>query len=121
MIDGDQPPLADDGDAVAGLLHLGEDVRGKEDRASPGLDLGYHFIEFLLVEWIETAGWFIQDEQAWLMHEGLHQSQLLLVAVRICAEAFAGIKAQTLDQAADVGLVDSAAQVAQGLDDLRPA
>ena len=41
--------------------------------------------------------------------------------MRIFTEAFAGIKAQALDQAADVGLVDAAAQVAQVLDDLRPA
>ena len=55
------------------------------------------------------------------MHESLHQSQLLLVAVRVLTEAFAGIQAQSLDQAADVGLVDSTAQVAEVLDDLRPA
>ena len=55
------------------------------------------------------------------MHESLHQSQLLLVAVRICAEAFAGIKAQTLDQRTQIGLVNATPQVAQVLEDLRPA
>ena len=55
------------------------------------------------------------------MHEGLHQPQLLFVAVRIFAEAFAGIQAQALHQCAQVGLVDAAAQVAQVLDDLRAA
>ena len=55
------------------------------------------------------------------MHKGLHQPQLLFVAMRIFAEAFARIEAQALDQAEHVGLVNAAAQVAQVLDDLRAA
>ena len=81
MIDRDQPPFADDGDAVAGLLYFWENVRGEEDRASLSANFGYHFREFLLVEWIEATGRFVQDEQARLVHKGLHQPQFLFVAV----------------------------------------
>ncbi len=98
MIDLDQPSLADDRHAVAGVLDLRQDVRGEEDGASLGAHLGDHAIEFLLVERVQSAGRFVQDEQAWLMHEGLHQPHLLFVAVRIFAEAFAGIQAQALHQ-----------------------
>src|ERR1700730_16418967 len=75
VIDLDQPPFADDGDAVAGLLYLRQNVGGEEDGASLSVDLGDHFIEFLLVEWVESAGWFVQDEQARFVHEDLHQPQ----------------------------------------------
>src|SRR6266568_5755941 len=121
MVDFDQPSLADDCNAVAGLLYLRQNVRGEEDGASLGVNLGYHFIEFLLIEWVKSAAWFVQDEQARLVHEGLYQPQLLFVAVRVFAEPFAGIEAQALDQAAYVGLIDAAAQVAKVLDDLRTA
>src|SRR5215467_955614 len=121
MIDLDQPPFADDGDAVAGLLYLGQDMRGEEDCAPLGMDLGYHFIEFLLIERVQPTRWFVQDEQARLMHESLHQPDFLFVAMRIFAEAFAGIKTQALDQAANILLVNAAAQVTQVLDDLRTA
>ena len=73
MIDLDQSPFADDSHAIAGMLDLWQNVRGEEDCVSLSAHLGYHFIEFLLVERVESAGWFVQDEQAWLMHEGLHQ------------------------------------------------
>jgi hypothetical protein len=62
VIDPDQPPFADDRHAVAGVLDLGQDVRGKEDRPAPGAHLGHHGIEFLLIERVQSAGGFIQDE-----------------------------------------------------------
>ena len=118
VVDPDQPPFTDDRHAVAGVLDFWQDVRGEEDRPSLGAHLGDHAIEFLLVERVQSAGGFVQDEQAWLMHKGLHQPQLLFVAVGIFAKAFAGIEAQALHQAAQVGLVHAPAQVAQVLDDL---
>src|SRR2546428_10966895 len=69
VIDLDQPPCADDCDAVAGVLDLRKDVRGEEDRPSLGAPLSDHAIEFLLVEWVQAAGGFVQDEHAWLMHK----------------------------------------------------
>src|SRR5260370_25292056 len=55
MINLDQPSFADDRHTVAGMLYLGEDMRGEEDGASLGAYLGHHFVEFLLVEWVETG------------------------------------------------------------------
>src|SRR5260370_32608711 len=62
MIDRDQLSLTDDRHAVAGVLDLWQDVRGEEDRAPLGVYLGDHFVEFLLVERIEAAGWLVQDQ-----------------------------------------------------------
>ncbi len=121
MVDPDQPPFANDRHPVAGVLDLGQDVRGQEDGPAISTRLGHHVVEFLLVERVQSAGGFVQDEQARFMHEGLHQPQLLFVAVRIFAEAFTGIPAQALHQAAQVDLVHAPAQVAQVLDDLGTA
>src|SRR5579884_457797 len=85
VIDLDQSSLANDGDAVAGALDFRQHVRGEEDGASLSMYLGGHAIEFLLVERVQARGRFVEDKQPWLMHEGLHQPQLLFVATRIFA------------------------------------
>ena len=54
VIDLDQSSLADDRHAVAGMLHLRQDVRGEEDGPTLSAHLGYHTIEFLLVEWVQS-------------------------------------------------------------------
>ena len=55
------------------------------------------------------------------MHKGLYQPHLLFVAMRVLAEAFAGIQTQAFNERTHIGLVHLAAQMAQVLDDLRTA
>src|SRR5438876_7526609 len=57
MVDFDQVSLADDRDAVAGMLDFRQNVRGEEEGASLGVYLGCHFIKFLLVERVQSTGW----------------------------------------------------------------
>src|SRR6266852_4133144 len=59
VIDPDQPPFADDGHAVAGVFYFRQNVRGKEDGPAPGAHLGHHGIEFLMIEWVKSAGGFV--------------------------------------------------------------
>ncbi len=116
----DEAPIADDANAAAGLLNLGQDVRGEEDRVSLALYFPQHAVKLLLVEGIEATARLIQDKQAWTMHEGLDQAQLLAVATRILAEALARIEVQSLAELLHVGAVNAAAQVAEVGQDLGP-
>ena len=83
------------------------------------LHLGDHVVELMLIQRVEAAGRLVEDQQARLVHEGLHQPDLLLVAARILAEAPAGVEFEAVDQGLQIGLVDAAAQVAEVCEDLR--
>jgi hypothetical protein len=75
----DQPTLTDDADPVGGLLHLAHHVRGHEDGATGRPGLPHHRDELLLQERVQSAGRLVQDEQLRLVHERLHDADLLPV------------------------------------------
>src|SRR5215467_2512284 len=108
-----QLPLANDAYPIAGLLHLGQDVRGEEDRPSVLAHFFDHAVELLLIERIEAVGWLVEDQQAWAVHEGLNQPDLALVATGILAKLARGIKLQPGNQLLEIGLVDAAAQMSE--------
>src|SRR5690242_17819401 len=113
-----QPPLADDRHAVAGLLHLGQNMRGEEDGAPIVAHFAHHAVKLLLVERIQAVGWLVQNQQARAVHEGLHDADLALVAAGILTKLAGGIEAQPVYQLLEVGLVNAAAQVPEVFEDL---
>src|SRR5579884_1790281 len=121
VIDLDQPPFANDRHAVAGVFDFGQDVRGEKDSTSLCAHLGHNFIEFLLVERIQPAGWLVEDEDARLVHEGLNQPDLAFVAARILTKLACGVEIKPLNELLEVCLVDAAAQVAQVFENLTAA
>src|SRR5205814_3744331 len=57
-----ETPVADDADGGAGLFDFAQHVRGEKDGAPFMARLEDHAIEFLLVEWVETARRLIEDQ-----------------------------------------------------------
>src|SRR5579884_3538625 len=121
VIDLDQPSLANDRHAVAGVFDFGQDVRGEKDSTSLCAHFSHHFIEFLLVERIQPAGWLVEDEDARLVHESLNQPDLAFVAARILTKLACGVEIEPLNELLEVCLVDTAAQVAQVFENLTAA
>src|SRR5579884_1448171 len=62
-------------------------MRGEKHAGAHLARLPHHGVELLLVEWIETAGRLVHDEELRPAHEADHQRQLLLVAAAVVAEA----------------------------------
>ena len=62
-VDLDEPAVADDRDAVAGPLDLGQDVARQEDRAALGLRLADERVERLLDERVEARRRLVEDQQ----------------------------------------------------------
>src|SRR5258708_1647048 len=95
-----QPARSDDADAVAQVLDLGKDVRGKEDRGSILASFGGQVEELLLVEGVEATGRLVEDEQWWLVHERDDDPELPLVAAGVFAIAAAEVEAESFGQVA---------------------
>ncbi len=118
VLDGDQASLADEGDALADALHLGEHVRREEDGLAPVARFVDHAVELALHERVEPAGGLVEDQQLGLVHEGLDQAELALVAGREVAGAAREVEVEALGERLDLRRRDAAAQVApvaQGL------
>ena len=117
-VDADDPALADDRDAVAGPLDLADDVRAQEDR--PALALASNSSS-LKVCWTSGSSPDVGSSRisssgrCWSAHD---EPDLLLVALRVLAEAAARVEVEALDELVDVGLVDAAAQVREVADRL---
>ena len=77
--------LVDDDDALAGLRHLGEDVRAEDDRVVAGqlLDELARLDDLLRVE---AGGRFVEDEHVGIVDQGLGQADALPVALRSFAQ-----------------------------------
>ena len=116
-------PGADDADAVAQRLDLGEDVAGQQHgRAVLGdpVDLA---VEHLLHERVEAAGRLVEEVQLGRGREGGDERDLLPVALRVRAALLARIELERLAEPllarAVVGLVGRAApQAAEQVDRL---
>src|SRR5439155_4513867 len=113
-----QPTLSDDSDSVAHRLHFREDVRRKKNAAAVGSHLGHYLIELLLVKGVEAAGRFVEDQQSGAVHEGLNQSHLLFVTVRVVAETPAGIQIEARCELLQIGPIHTSAQVCKVGEDL---
>ena len=75
-----EPAFADEADAIGHVLHLGQDVRGEEDRAASPGDLRDELVERLLHERVEPARRLVEHEQVGIVHERLDEADLLPVA-----------------------------------------
>ena len=112
-IDAGELAAADDRDAVARLLDLGQDVRAQEDGAALFLGLADDRVELLLDERVEAGRRLVEEQQVGPVLEGDDQADLLLVALRVLAELARRIDLEPLDQLLLVGAVDAAAQVGE--------
>ena len=81
-VDEVEPALADQADPIGDVLHLGQDVRGEEDRAAALGGLGDQLVERLLHERVEAARRLVEDEQVGVVHERLDEPDLLPVSAR---------------------------------------
>src|SRR5450755_450553 len=113
-----QLPLTDNAHAVAGLLHLAQDVRGKKDRAARITRLNDHARKLLLIDGVQAAGRLVQDEKARAVHKGLNEADLALVAAGILTELAAEVQIEALDEQLEIRLIDAAAQMPEILQNL---
>ncbi len=111
----DQETLADDPHPVGGLLHLGEDVGGEEDRRPVGHRLAEDAEERLLDERVQARRRLVEQEQLGAVLEGDDEGDLLLVALAVLLELARRVEVEALDEAGLVGGVDAAAQVGEVL------
>ena len=79
----DDPPLPDDRDAVAQLLHLAQHVGGEEDRRPGVAPATKQFEEALLDERVEPFSRLVQHQQARRMLERLDDRELLTHAAGV--------------------------------------
>ena len=107
--DSDDAAVAQDRDLVGGLLDLAEHVGTEEDGLPVGLGLADHGKEFLLDEGVQPARRFVQHQQFGIMHEGLDEPQLLLVALGELAGVPAQVQAQPFGQGIDPAGPDGSA------------
>ena len=82
VVDGDDAPLAQHGDARRGVLDLRQHVRRQEDRDARRGALEHHRSELALQQRIESAGGLVEDQELGVVHERLHEPDLLTVALR---------------------------------------
>ena len=97
-VDLDEPAVADDRDAVAGPLDLGQDVARQEDRPALGLRLADERVERLLDQRVQARGGLVEDQQLRPVLERDHEPDLLLVALRVLLELARGVDVEALDQ-----------------------
>src|SRR5258706_12028086 len=90
-----QPTRSDDADAVAQVLDLGKDVRGKEDSRSILASFGGQVEELLLVEGVKAIGRLVEDQEWWLVHERDDDPELPLVAAGVFAISAAEVEAES--------------------------
>ncbi len=117
-VDLDEPAVADDRDAIAGLLDLAQDVAREEDRPALGLRLADDLVERLLDERVEARRRLVEEQQVRPVLEGDDQADLLLVALRVLLELAARVEIEAIDELLLVGRVDAAAEVREVLDRL---
>ena len=109
----DELAVADDRDAIAGPLDLGQDVAREEDRPALGLRLADEGVERLLDERIQARGRLVEDQQLRPVLERDDEADLLLVALRVLLELARRVDLEALDERRLVGRVDAAAQVGE--------
>ena len=98
VLDGDQPALPDDADAVADALDLVEVVRGEEDRRAAVAVLGDDGEELLLHERVQARRRLVEDEQLRLVEERLDEPDLLAVAARELAQRPVEVRLEALGE-----------------------
>ena len=76
---------AHDRHAVAQPLHLGQDVRREEDRATGLAPLVEQVVEGALHQWVEALGGLVEDGQLGIVLQGLDDADLLAHAARVVA------------------------------------
>src|SRR6266699_2590167 len=68
--------------------------------------------------WLSGSRRLVEDEHTRLVHEGLDQYDLALVACRVLAELAAGVEVETLHEPLQVLLIDVAPEIREVLEDL---
>lgn len=114
----DRAAVADDADAVAQGLDLGEDVARQQHRAALLAFLLDDLLEGGLHERVEAGGRFVEHEQVHAGREGGDDGDLLPVALRIGAALLLRVEVEALDQVRAAAFVEPAAQAAEQVDHL---
>ena len=110
--------MADDPDAIAYVLDLGQHVRRKEHRRPRIPSFADELVEDLLMQRIEPAGRLVEDQHRRTVHERDHQKELLFVPVRVLAIPAAKVEVESLGEAGDHCLGHGAPQSRDIGDDL---
>ena len=119
-IDDDEPPATQDRDPVCDLLDLRERVRGEENRPSLPGDLAEERVEAALHQRIEPRDRLVQDQQLRLVHERLHQPELLPVSRRELADPPAELGVEAVCQRLADSFVSAAAERREVVQHRRP-
>ena len=93
-----QPSLADEGNSVAGSLHLFEDVGRQEHGGSHLAVLQHQLDEQALHQGVQAAGGLIEEQHLGFSHEGAHQAHLLLGALGHLPDLGFGIQLEPFDE-----------------------
>ena len=93
-----EPAVTQDGDDVRHRLDLAQHVGGEEHGAAAVPDLPDQLEELALDEGVQPRGRLVEDEQVGVVHECLHDADLLAVAVRERADADVQVEIESLGQ-----------------------
>ena len=112
-LDGDELAVADDPDPVGALLDLAQDVR-RHEHGLPGRSrLGDELEEPLLDDRVQAARRLVEDEELGLVHERLHDADLLPIALGQLADPRRHVEVEATGQCLDPVGGNAAAQVAE--------
>lgn len=112
------PSLADDADAVAERLDLGQHMAGEQDRTAAVALLGDAALEDPLHQRVEPGGRLVEDEQIDIGGEGGNKGDLLAVALGVRPPLPGGVEFEPLQQLGPARGVEPSAQPPEEVDDL---
>ena len=107
----DDAPVVDHGDAVADLLHLGEEVAGEHDCDAVVRESADQGAEVADAGRVDAVGGFVEHQQAWASDQAGGDPEPLPHPLRVLADLVVGALAQLdqLEDLVDLGPAGSAA------------
>ncbi len=110
---GDEPAVGEHRDVIGGLLDLAQHVGAEEHRLARVARLAHHGEELALDERVEAAGRLVEHEELGPVHEGLHEPELLLVALGEGAHRAGEVQTQALREGFDHARFDRPADLGE--------
>jgi len=103
---GDDLPLFDVSDKIGALFEIGGDLRGEKDAAFAVLDeLLEEFEQVIAGDGVQSAGGFVEDQQAGVVGQGQGEGELDAHAVGELFDGLVGIEVKTFQVAVEGGSV----------------
>ena len=87
-------PAVEDRDAVADVLHVGQQVAGQQDRLAAAAELDDEVLDLAAADGVQAGGRLVEDEQVGVVDEGLGQADAAGHALGILADGAARARGQ---------------------------